>query len=194
MKLLSGLLLTSLLITVGASNAQRKLETFDFESRIGIAVSRQPRGLCLSINSNRLAVGERVRLVIADKPQNIAEAVVVEKLTDRCFEDSVGNVSGVAESHYVLRLMGGKIEMNAPVFALVGMNERLQLRSGMASIDLDGDKRREHFRMCASHEGLHMTVWSGEPTKGTPRWHRYYYLQYDVEPTCTDADYFGSDL
>jgi hypothetical protein len=55
-------------------------------------------------------------------------------------------------------------------------------------VDLDGDRKPEHFRMCASFEGLHFTVWSGEPLKGTLRWHHYYYLGYDTEPDCKPAE------
>lgn len=38
-------------------------------------------------------------------------------------------------------------------------------------------------------EGLHLTVWTGEPLKGKSRWHAYYYLGYDTEANCTAADY-----
>jgi hypothetical protein len=44
-------------------------------------------------------------------------------------------------------------------------------------------------RSCASSEGLHFTLWAGEPLKGKRLWHLYYYLGYDVEPTCRPADY-----
>ena len=45
------------------------------------------------------------------------------------------------------------------------------------------------FRHCASSEGLHLTVWSGLPTKGKRIWHEYYYLGYDTEPDCNESDY-----
>lgn len=56
-------------------------------------------------------------------------------------------------------------------------------------IDLDGDGEPETFRMCNSMEGLHPSVWTGTPGAGTRRWHRYIYLGYDMDPTCTDADF-----
>jgi hypothetical protein len=40
------------------------------------------------------------------------------------------------------------------------------------------------FRDCTSSEGAHLTVWRGEKNI----WHRYYYVPYDTEPTCTDAE------
>ncbi|HEX9108921.1 MAG TPA: hypothetical protein VF832_16860, partial [Longimicrobiales bacterium] len=46
----------------------------------------------------------------------------------------------------------------------------------------------ERFRACTSMEGVHLTIWSGPPLRGRLRWHRYFYLGYDVEPSCTAAD------
>ena len=58
-------------------------------------------------------------------------------------------------------------------------------------VDLDQDGVAERFFTCASYEGVHLTVWSGVPMKGEERWHRYYYVPYDTEPTCFSADSSG---
>jgi hypothetical protein len=55
--------------------------------------------------------------------------------------------------------------------------------------DLDGDGKAESFRQCVSSEGVHLTVWSGEPLKGKRIFHAYVPLGYDTEPNCTPADY-----
>jgi hypothetical protein len=57
-----------------------------------------------------------------------------------------------------------------------------------ARTDLDRDGVAEHYRTCASTEGVHLTVWAGEPLTGRRTWHAYYYLGYDVEPNCTAAE------
>lgn len=54
--------------------------------------------------------------------------------------------------------------------------------------DLDADGVRESFRMCTSHEGVHVTAWAGEPLTSRRVWHRYHYLGYDVDPSCTDVE------
>lgn len=54
---------------------------------------------------------------------------------------------------------------------------------GIAIVD------REQFRICTSHEGLHLTVWTGRALLGIRRWHQYYSLGYDVSPSCTGKDY-----
>jgi hypothetical protein len=75
---------------------------------------------------------------------------------------------------------------------LIGSNEVI-VKSGIASIDLNGDKKAEYFRACTSMEGVHLTVWSGKPLTGKRIWHNYYYLGYDTEPTCKKKDYEGID-
>jgi hypothetical protein len=55
--------------------------------------------------------------------------------------------------------------------------------------DIDNDGTPESYRTCASSEGLHLTVWAGEPLRSRRVWHHYYYLGYDLEPNCVEADY-----
>ncbi len=52
-------------------------------------------------------------------------------------------------------------------------------------IDLDGDGAPERFRICASQEGLHFLVESGERVA----WHAYDHLGLEVEPDCPDRIY-----
>jgi hypothetical protein len=66
--------------------------------------------------------------------------------------------------------------------------DRLKDRS-RAPVDLDRDGRREYFRDCTSTEGVHLTIWSGKPLKGTRLWTWYYYPGYGVVPDCTVKDY-----
>jgi len=41
---------------------------------------------------------------------------------------------------------------------------------------------------CTSREGLHISAWAGKPMKGRRLWHLYWYLGYDVEPSCTELE------
>jgi len=62
------------------------------------------------------------------------------------------------------------------------------IEDGKVVMELDGKPPRESFRVCPSMEGLHYTIWSGPPLTGTRLWHDYWYLGYDVDPTCTEAE------
>jgi hypothetical protein len=74
-------------------------------------------------------------------------------------------------------------------FAVLNPGKTPELIDGVVQLDLDGDGRAETFRACTSSEGLHLKIWSGAPGTGTQRWHRYLYLGYDVEPSCTRLDF-----
>ncbi|OGR10171.1 MAG: hypothetical protein A2341_06045 [Deltaproteobacteria bacterium RIFOXYB12_FULL_58_9] len=60
---------------------------------------------------------------------------------------------------------------------------------GVTGVDLDGDGVHEVFASCATGEGLHLTVWSGPVAASKRLWHSYYYLGYDTEPTCSEAEW-----
>lgn len=61
-------------------------------------------------------------------------------------------------------------------------------KSGKVWVDVNRDGVEETFRDCTSHEGVHLTIWSGEPLKGSKLWHAYFYLGYDTEPSCVQTD------
>ena len=73
-------------------------------------------------------------------------------------------------------------------FAVRARPEEFRRVDGHVEVDLDRDGVAERFFTCASYEGVHLTVWSGEPMNSEERWHRYYYVPYSTEPTCFPAD------
>ena len=56
--------------------------------------------------------------------------------------------------------------------------------NGLARVDLDQDGRNEVFSSCATSEGIKFAVWTGKAYQGEPRWSGYYYLDYEMKPTC----------
>jgi hypothetical protein len=44
-------------------------------------------------------------------------------------------------------------------------------------------------RACTSGEGVHLSIWAGAPLTSTRLWRRYYYLGYDVVPSCDELDF-----
>ena len=72
---------------------------------------------------------------------------------------------------------------------LLIQQKKVKIANGIASVDLNGDKKDEYFRACTSMEGLHLTVWSGKPLIGKRIWHSYYGVGYDTVPSCKEKDY-----
>ena len=201
-------ILTAILIVSFAALNYGKGETnrFDFNSRLGVVdADSQGGGLCLTIPNANLPEGSRIQIVSPRaaatkrrKPSGIrsvawegadpavATAIVQRKLAGSCSRDAAINDSNYY--FYSLALVTGGIGLEGIGIGLVGISDSVRVARGLASVDANGDGRREYFRMCTSNEGLHLTVWSGIPLTGVRRWHVYYYLGYDTPPTCTSRE------
>jgi hypothetical protein len=85
-------------------------------------------------------------------------------------------------------LEAGKIAKELVYFAVVGRQGDPKIVRNQVKGRL-GTRGDITFYACTSSEGLHFIVWSGTPPRENRLWHRYYYLGYDVEPSCPDRDF-----
>ena len=72
---------------------------------------------------------------------------------------------------------------------VIGDGQPVEVVNGTVQLDLDNDGTPEFFYECTSSEGVHLIVRSGDRLTGPKIWQAYYYLPYEVEPTCTEKDY-----
>ena len=182
-------LVLAILITCACCPAATA-DRFSFDFRVGVVDSNSEGRLCLNISDPRLVDGTEVSLILPDKPQRVAKAVVEGKADRGCSRnpDAAPNAS-----FYWLKFVGEKLAVGPgeplpPLIAVVRPAGPVSVRRGVASGDLNGDGRAEFFRVCTSTEGNHLTVWTGRPLTGRRVWHSYYYLGYDVVPTCKKKD------
>jgi hypothetical protein len=70
----------------------------------------------------------------------------------------------------------------------LGRLDTRELASGVITLQLSPALPGLQVRSCTSIEGLRLTVWADTPLKSDRLWHQYFYLGYDVEPSCTDRD------
>jgi hypothetical protein len=167
-----------------------KPERFNFNSQVGVVDASAEGKLCLNISNPNLVAGAPVSFILPHKPQRVAKATIEQKLASSCSHDP--NTTSSDASFYSLKLVGKAVDLSEPMppaIAVVRSATPVLLKHGIASADLDGDGRTEFFRICTSNEGNHLTVWSGKPLQGKRSWHSYYYLGYDVVPTCKKKDY-----
>jgi len=164
---------------------------FDFGRAVGLVEGDRPESLWLMIADSTLAAGDSLTLIAdepepdPDSPPDILTAAVAERMQRN---PHAKMTAGPNDSFY--RLVSPPGALNCCIFGYAVRAPRRDVRvvAGRAEADLDRDGVPEHFQSCASTEGLHPTVWSGEPLRGVNRWTRYYYLGYDVEPTCPELD------
>ena len=170
---------------------QGKPERFNFHSQLGVVDATAEGRLCLSISNPNLSEGTSVSFVLPYKPQRAVKAIIDQKVDRGCSKNPDTDPNN---SFYWLKLVGkkGTFDLSVPqppAIGFVGSAAPVLVKRGIARADLNGDGTLEFFRICTSNEGNHLTVWSGEPLQGKKRWHSYYYLGYDVEPTCKKSDY-----
>lgn len=155
------------------------------DRQIGIVVAKASL-VCLIASAQNLKTGSKVSLVLPTIPQRLVSGTVTSTYDRKCAQVSKPYISG---KYYRLSLPYSHTQIDLPAIAILNADSHLHRVVLRVVGDLDGDGTAELFRSCASSEGIHLTVWSDRPLIGIRRWHSYYYLGYDVEPTRTKLEY-----
>jgi hypothetical protein len=187
LRILPAILALSHSATLNAAISNSGQGLIDFDHDIGLAAASREQQFCLSIKNGELKSGQGLTLVwipISDVKQTaeIRSATVRKLLTGSC--DAVNSVGGDA----AYDLDAGKFDIGKIYIAIAGSHADLRVLHGVVEGKLDS-RDSVSFRACSSMEGLHFSAWMGGALKEKQVWHRYYYLGYDVEPTCKDRDF-----
>jgi hypothetical protein len=166
-----------------SGHAGEKQEVFNYSTQIGVAEIGATGDGCLTIPNPTLREKQAVTLVIFGKPQKVIEKNIDKKLKTSCTKNTETPPDA---SFYAFPV--GKEHFD-PAIAVVGAAGDFKVVKGKVRADLIGDGTSESFRACTSNEGLHLTVWAGEALKSKRLWHEYYYLGYDVVPSCKATEY-----
>ncbi|MBK5275700.1 MAG: hypothetical protein JJE30_11685 [Desulfuromonadales bacterium] len=159
---------------------------FNFKPQIGVAEVVSDGEGCLTIVDSSLKLNEEISIVTLQKPQKVIKAKIKSKTSNSCSKNP--EVPSDA-SFYIFKIKKNEAENMTPGIAVAGFTGSFNVVKGKVHADLDNNGNFESFRLCTSNEGLHLTVWAGEPLKSKRLWHEYYYLGYDVQPNCTKKDY-----
>lgn len=164
--------------------AAAQADTSALQSQLGLAEPRNGRW-CLATGAGQLAAG--ATLLLYEPYQAIeASARVVGPAGEECGELKSRFVwprSPDAPAHFYR--LSPENAASAKTLAAAGVLFALldsSARPVEGGVDLDGDGRPERLSICASGQGLHFLVESGQKV----RWHAYYHLGLEVVPDCTD--------
>ena len=170
----------------------------DLAARIGVVYRGEGGVAYLDIHSESLAAGTPVNVVLFEnqEPRKLVHAGVAgAPQIDLPINPS--HVFGRTDHpvRYDLRIDGGEALAAGDVgdllaagdvgIGVIGEPSLCRMDDGRVRCDLEGDGTPGYFRFCTSNEGIHLTAWSGTPPEGVRRWHAYYFLAYDVEPSCS---------
>ena len=164
----------SMLIAVSCSKPQAA--QLPLEQRVGWIDSN-----CLAIDNKMLEDGTPLAVVAFGDSESIVQAKV-SRATQSAAEcpplhDDRRGINSKSLSFYEIEPQDGrKVELG------IGLIETVS-RVG-SGIDVNSDGKADHFTHCTSSEGISFGIWSDEPYKGKSLWSGYYYLGYDVDPTC----------
>jgi hypothetical protein len=173
--------------TIDAAAPDHGRGSSDFSRDFGIARVSPNRDACLTVKNRDLKTGQTFTLVwvpvagVMHSPE-IRSAPIRRRLPSPC--DPVN--SSAEDTAYTLD--AGTLDTMKIYIAVIAKPIELRV-VGVQVRGKIGASRDIVFRSCSSFEGLHFTAWTGGALKGKRIWHSYYYLGYDVEPTCIEADF-----
>ena len=187
------------ILPVHPVHAQAARASAAYASAVGVAGYITGQRLCLAIANGSVVPGTRIVLAWApiagtrDAPALLV-AETQAPATGSCIGDSTFvSFAEYGDSLYPLTMVRGQASGGAFYFAVVAAPRDVTIRGSRLFTDLDGNGRLETYRACTSSEGVHLTIWAGEPLRSRRLWHRYAYLGYDVVPSCRPADYEGPE-
>jgi hypothetical protein len=169
--------------------------TRDINSKVGIVDVDDNQTICFRTNNSNLTEKTPISIVTSlyELPQKVLTATVEKKLEKSCVsDDSDAGDSNPGEIFYYSLVLTDKTIEKSEILIGIGVIQppkEIQVQNNLAKIDLNGDGKLEFFRLCASNEGLHLTILTGKPLKGKRIWHYYYYLKYDTEADCKKRDW-----
>jgi hypothetical protein len=142
----------------------------------------------LALAGPDLAPGTPLTIVDVNEPRHVQRAVIVGRV-DEARTLAPHNVEG---PYYQIAPEPAADTLPDLAIAIVGRAD-VQRTDSMPALRLRGPETTIRVRSCASTEGLHLTIWDGEPLKSRRLWHAYYYLGYDLTPDCQPGDYANGD-
>jgi hypothetical protein len=156
---------------------------FDFSQDAGWV-----HGNCLAIKHD-LTPGTMLTLVFADPPQKTVRSKIITKAETGadCYmlsDDRKAINQAEDRKFYIL----DRPEAGADFIAIgiVSDSAKFSVKNHTLMSDLDEDGQYEAYSVCATSEGMKFYIWPEQAYQGEPLWTDYYYLGYDLTPTCPE--------
>lgn len=152
---------------------------------IGVAAASPDGQICVAMPAPPLAPGTAVTLIQPDHRQAVLVAII-DRPVPAC--ERLERALVPAPYYLARRTTTTASDSGTLWIALSGRLGTRRAGSGAIVVQLNAAYPNAQVRLCTSQEGVHLTVWAGAPLKSRRLWHEYYYLGYDVEPSCEERD------
>lgn len=158
-----------------------------YRPRVGVAVATASR-TCLAIPNDSLAASSPVTLVSPVLPQSFVEGEITGVVHEQC---PVSQNLDPATTSYDVRVKQGNLTKLTPLIAVTGTAAVFSMgANNYVQADLQQNNKFESFRACSATDGVHLTMWQGNPLDGPLLWHGFYYSpgNTSVGPACTPKE------
>lgn len=145
----------------------------------------------MAIHNANVAPSTPVTLVSPLPPVGFTQAEVAAPSQSAC---PVSKEVDTTVSNYEIHVSQGSVQKLTPLIAVVGPQTTFSMGpNNTVQADLDQNGKIETSRACSGPDGIHLTVWSGNPLTGTLLWHGYYYEPSNPGrgPSCTPKERNG---
>ena len=145
----------------------------------------------MAIHNANVAPNTPVTLVSPLPPGSFIQAEVTGPSQSAC---PVSKEVDPTVSNYEIHVSQEFIQKLTPLIAVLGASSQFSMApNNNVQADLDQNGKIETFRACSGPDGIHLTVWSGNPLDGTLLWHGYYYEPSNpgLGPSCTPKEMAG---
>ena len=176
-----------LALAVEGVDAVAHQEGFEWTSRLGVIFSLKGRIYFATTNPN-LSERPSIMVVAGEGTEVMWVQGEAHKVQDNTSREQLILIEGGSSLLYELYISKSIRLPSGPGFGIL-MSPREPGGNRASWLHLDADNVPEFFYQCTSREGLHLIVRSGDRLSGQTRWRAYYYLGYDVEPTCREEDF-----
>ena len=143
--------------------------------------------VCFSSKDTTLLLETRATIVFTGFPQHSAQGRIRSRSRLRCIPGPP--FPPLDSMQYVVEMPQDTSDRVGIPVVILGPIAEPEQRGDTVTIAVEPGRPPLRFRTCASNEGLHATAWAGQPLASPRRWHAYYYLGYDVDPTCNESEY-----
>ncbi|MFQ5989729.1 MAG: hypothetical protein ACE5K9_07425 [Candidatus Methylomirabilales bacterium] len=157
-------------------------------SKVGVIYQDIHNNLIMDIPQHNLRKGTRV-VIVALPGQSLVCCATVDKVLATGPEATHQVIFDKDKSYSYSLTMDTEHKNVGFGLGILDSPSVFSAESGRVIADLDRDGLQETFRDCTSHEGVHVTIWSGPPLEGSKRWHAYFYLGYETVPSCVERDF-----
>ena len=161
---------------------------FDYGTRMFVA-DEDSSGtyVCFTAKDSTLLPDTRVTIVFTGFPQHSAVGRIKSRGKLPCIPGPP--MPPMDSTQYIAEMPRDTSDRLGIPVVLLGTVAKPVMRGDTVTIEIEPGQPPVRFRFCASTEGLHATAWAGVPLASKRRWHAYYYLGYDVDPPCSEAEY-----